>query len=78
MGFGSSITYCPAGNRDPSTGSEEITEGSWHQVAVELFKFSPVVNWDVVQRDRNAMAGVMRQMFENSRGNSIYVDDGKG
>lgn len=72
------MTYCPAGNRDPVTGSKVITEGSWHQMAAELFKFSLVVNWDVVQRERNAMAGVMHQMFENSRGNSIYVDDGKG
>lgn len=48
MRFGSKITHCPVGKEDPITSSKEITEGSWHQMEVELFKFSLIVNWDVV------------------------------
>lgn len=71
------ITYYPPGKGDSITGCMGNTEGSWHQMAIELFKFSPVVNWDVVLVEKKAMAGMIYKVLE-SRGNSFYMDDGMG
>lgn len=45
-------------------------------MAVELCKFSLVVNWEVELVVKNVTAAVIYQVFEKSRGNSIYMDDG--
>lgn len=40
------------------------TDNFWHSVAVKLYKLLPLVNWNMISEDVNALAGAISCIFE--------------
>lgn len=68
------LIYCYQAKRIKLGLGRCDSDSSWHKVVAQLLKILPVLTWENVPVEGNAVADVMMQTFEKHGRNNAYKD----